>query len=233
VAEEAVRIAEAIEYLNSLVVALQALGVLHLRRGDLGAAIPVLERTVHLCQTAEILTVLASAASFLGLAYALSGRWSEAMPLLEQAVEHGAKGTGEHAWQSGVTGEGYLVAGRIGDAAKLADRSLRFAREGKERGYEAWALRLLGEIASRRHPPDIEQATTHYRQAIGLAEELGMRPLVAHCHLGLGKLYRATGQRDHANERLTTATTMYRDMDMRFYLEQAKAELRQLEQGSP
>jgi tetratricopeptide (TPR) repeat protein len=225
VAEEAVRIAEAIEYLNSLVVALWTLGMLHLRRGDLAAAIPVLERDVQLCQTAEILTMSALATPCLGLAYALSGRVPEAMPLLEQAIEHGAKGTGGQAWQIGITGEGYLIAGQIGEAAKLADRSLRLAREGKERGYEAWALRLLGEIASRRDPPDIEQATAHYRQAIGLSEVLGMRPLVAHCHLGLGALARKTGRGEQAQEQLTTATAMYRQMDMRFWLERAEAEM--------
>ena len=48
-----------------------------------------------------------------------------------------------------------------------------------------------------------------------------MRPLVAHCHLGLGKLYRRTGKREQAQEHLATATTMYREMDMRFWLEQA------------
>ena len=177
--------------------------------------------------------MLASAAPWLGLAYALSGRGSEAMPLLEQAVEHGAKGTGDHAWQTGVTGEGYLMAGRIGDAAKLADRSLRFAREGKERGHEAWALRLLGEIASRRHPPDIEQATTHYCQAIGLAEELGMRPLVAHCHLGLGNLSRRTGDRAKAEEHLAGAKAMYREMGMSFWLEKAEAALGLPRRSSP
>jgi len=50
-----------------------------------------------------------------------------------------------------------------------------------------------------------------------------MRPLVAHCHLGLGKLYRRTGKREQALEHLTTATTMYREMDMRFWQEQAAA----------
>jgi uncharacterized protein HemY len=65
----------------------------------------------------------------------------------------------------------------------------------------------------------------HYRQAMELAEQLGMRPLVAHCHLGLGKLYRRTGRREQAHEHLTTATTMYREMDMRFWLEQVEAEL--------
>jgi hypothetical protein len=60
---------------------------------------------------------------------------------------------------------------------------------------------------------------------LALAEPHGMRPLVAHCHLGLGKLYRRTGKRQEAQEHLTTATTMYREMDMRFWLEQAEAEM--------
>jgi tetratricopeptide (TPR) repeat protein len=169
--------------------------VFHLRLGDLGAAISVLERDVQLCRTAEILTVSAWVAPCLGLAYALSGRALDAVPLLEQAAEQGTKATGDHAWQIGVTAEGYLTAGRVDEAARLADRSLRLAREGKERGYEAWALRLLGEIASDRDVLHIENAEAHYRQASALASELGMRPLVAHCHLGLGKLYRHTGQR--------------------------------------
>ena len=65
-------------------------------------------------------------------------------------------------------------------------------------------------------------------EGLALATDLGMRPLVAHCHLGLGKLYRRTGQREQAREHVTTATTMYREMDMRFYLEQAEAAMREL-----
>jgi len=83
-------------------------------------------------------------------------------------------------------------------------------------------LRLLGEVTARRDPP--EHADSHYRDALALAEELGMRPLVAHCHLGLGKLSRDTRKREH----LTTATTMYGEMDMRFWLEQAEAEMNSL-----
>ena len=94
------------------------------------------------------------------------------------------------------------------------------------RGWQAWALRLLGEVAARRDPP--EHAEGHYRDALALAEELGMRPLVAHCHLGLGKLYRRTGQREQAREHFTSATAMYREMEMRFFLEQAEAEMREL-----
>jgi hypothetical protein len=58
--------------------------------------------------------------------------------------------------------------------------------------------------------------------------DYGMRPLIAHCHLGLGKLYRRTGKREQAREHLTTATTMYREMDMRFWLEKAEAEMMEL-----
>ncbi len=90
-------------------------------------------------------------------------------------------------------------------------------------GRPRYALRLLGEIAARREPPEVGSAEDYYRQALALAEPRGMRPLIAHCHLGLGKLYRRTGNREQASEHLTTATTMYREMDMRFWLEKAEA----------
>jgi tetratricopeptide (TPR) repeat protein len=130
--------------------------------------------------------------------------------------------TGDHAWQIGVIGEGYLVVGQVHEATILADRSLRLSRSAQERGYEAWALRLLGEIAARRDPADVEEADRHYCQALALAEPRGMRPLVAHCHLGLGTLYRRTGKPEQGREHLTTATAMYREMDMRFWLAQAE-----------
>jgi tetratricopeptide (TPR) repeat protein len=124
-------------------------------------------------------------------------------------------------------GEACLLADRFDDAVTFAGRALRLARERGQRGYEAWALHLLGEIAA--HPGALNSGDSegHYRAALALAEELGMRPLVAHCHLGLGKLYRRTDQRALAQKHLTTATTMYREMDMRSWLAQAEAEIRQ------
>lgn len=86
--------------------------------------------------------------------------------------------------------EAYLGAGRVQDSAALAARALDLALEHKGRGHQAWVLRLHGEIASRCDAPDLHQAEGHRQQALSLAEELGMRPLVAHCHLALGKLYR-------------------------------------------
>jgi hypothetical protein len=122
-------------------------------------------------------------------------------------------------------GEAYLLADRVEDARASADRAVGLACERGERGHEAWALRLLGEIALHRDGLDAATAETHYGAAMTLASELGMRPLAAHCHLGLGKLYRRTGDGAKAREHLATATTMYREMGMNFWLEKAVAAL--------
>jgi len=121
-------------------------------------------------------------------------------------------------------GEAYVLAGRLADARELAGRALTFARQGGQRPYQAWALRLLGEVAARSDSP--QHAEGYFRDARALAEELGMRPLVAHCHLGLGRLHRRTGQRQETHRHLTTAALMYREMGMPFWLEQAEEEIR-------
>ena len=120
-------------------------------------------------------------------------------------------------------GEVYLLTGRIEDARAWAERAVMLPRERGERGHEAWALRLLGEIASHHDHSDVATAEAHYWAAMTLASELGMRPLVAHCHLGLGNVYRRTGDYAKAHEHLTTATAMYREMDMTFWLARAGA----------
>src|SRR5437016_8594315 len=103
------------------------------------------------------------------------------------------------------------------------------AREHQDSGNEAYALRLLGDIAARREPPESVPAEAYYQQALALADELGMRPLQAHCHHGLGTLYAATGQREQARAALTTAIDLYRAMDMIFWLPQAEVALAQVE----
>jgi tetratricopeptide (TPR) repeat protein len=149
--------------------------------------------------------------------------------LLEQAVQQAASAA--PAWQSPVVinlGHGYLLAGRVEDAIRLAESALELSRERKERGFEARARWLLGEIASHQDHPDVEKADAHYRAAIALANELGMRPLIAHCHLGLSKLCRRTHKLQGAQEHLAIAATMFREMDMRFWLEQAQGEMEAL-----
>ena len=124
--------------------------------------------------------------------------------------------------------DAYLLAGRADDAAPAALRGLAAAQEHKERGVEGYALRLLAEIATQADPPNADQAERYYQQALALAEELGMRPLVAHCHLGLGTLYRKIGRGEDAQAELTTAAKLYREMEMTFWLEKAQAALGQV-----
>ncbi len=224
-AEEAGRIAEGAGSYDQAVGCL-ALGLVRVHKGDLHRAIPPLERGVQVY--GRVAVFLAFTTSCLGLAYALSRRTAEGLLLLEQAVEQAASWL---AWQSPAVinlGQGYLLAGRLEDAARLAESALELTRQRKERGLEARALWLLGEIASHQDRREVEKGEAHYRQAMTLATELGMRPLVAHCHLGLGKLHWRTGKREQAQEYLTPATTLYHEMGMNFWLEQAEAETRGL-----
>jgi len=228
---EAIQIAEAVGHPPSVTVTYRGMGHLHLRRGDLHQATLALEHALEICQGLDSPPLFQLVSSTLGNAYACSGRSAEAIPLLEEAVERPALG----ATQEGKSlrtislSEAYLLAGREADARAAAQRALGLARKHKERGYEAYTLRLLGEIAARENSLDIGNAENHSRQALALAEELGMRPLIAHCHVGLGKLYRRTGKREQANEHLTTATTMMREMEMGLWLEKAEAEFKELE----
>ena len=224
--EEALRIAREIDHPASLVFAHRSIGLVSLRRGDLRHAIPPLEQAVEVCRAVQVRLLLDVAAAHLGYAYALSDRLPEGIALLEEALaDPAATGTGNHPLFLAHLGEAHLLAGRRDDALAVARRALDLAHRQKERGNEAWVLRLLGEIAAQADPPDLESAEAHYRQALARADELGMRPLAAHCHLGLGTLYRRTGDSANGPGASTTATTMYREMGMTFWLEQAEAEL--------
>jgi len=190
----------------------------------------VLERALGLCRTANIQSSVPGIASALGHAYALAGRVDEALPLLEQAVERAPamKRGIDLAHCVAALSEGYLLAGRRDAAAPLAQRAFELSQEYKERGNQAWTLRLLGEIAARRKPPKVESAEASYRQALAFAEELGMRPLQAHSHRGLGILYTQIGRREPAREELSAAIALSRAMKMQFWLPQAEEALVQV-----
>jgi tetratricopeptide (TPR) repeat protein len=115
----------------------------------------------------------------------------------------------------------------VPEATAAGQQAVTFARDHSERGNEAWALRVLGAAAAHRAFPDADQAESHYRQALALAEELGMRPLAAHCHLGLGALYQKLARNEEAQVELSTAAELYRAMEMPFWLKEAEAVLTQ------
>jgi DNA-binding NtrC family response regulator/tetratricopeptide (TPR) repeat protein len=222
IGDEGIRIAESIDHPFSVAFALSSAGYVRARRGDVDQAISMLERAVALCQAWEIGAVLIGPVSTLGHAYALAGRFAEALPLLQRASK--PAGVLLTLYMT-FRGEAQLLAGHVDEALAVARQALALSRDRKERGHEAWALRLLGEMASHRDCLDEAAAATHYGAAMALASELGMRPLVAHCHLGLGRLGSRTGDEGAARKQLTTAAAMYQEMDMDFWLAQAEAAL--------
>jgi tetratricopeptide (TPR) repeat protein len=180
-----------------------------------------------ICQEADLLLFVPRVAASLGTAYTLSGRVADAVALLTQAMAQtrGTDMAGFQALCSLPLGEAQLLADRPEEAQALAEQALALTRAHQELGNQAYALRLLGNIAARRQPPDGEPAGAYYRQAQALAGALGMRPLVAHCSLGLGTLYGRMGRVDPARAELTAAIALYRAMHMTFWLPQAEAAL--------
>ena len=162
---------------------------------------------------------------------ALAGQTREAVQLLEEAVaqDRALHILSQHSLTVVHLAEAYLLAGQMHEASTQAQYALACSRAHQEPGYEAYALRLLGEIAVSHNPPEVEPAEVSYRQALALATELGMRPLQAHCHRGMGRLYTATGLREQARAALSTAITMYRNMEMTFWLPQTEAALAQVD----
>ncbi len=224
-AQEALSIAEAADQPYSVAAACLGVGQVQLLQGAFAQAIPVFERAAGLCETSDLHVIYPMTADLLGLAHALCGRVTEALPLLEKGEAQAPPvRIFDTSTVTTALGTGYLLAGRMDEANGVASRAAELAAERGFRGSQARALQLIGEIGARRDPPELDRAEDHYRQALVLADELGMRPLVAQCHLGLGRLCRHAGERQEAEEHAATAFEMYRDMDMPFWLEQVKAE---------
>ena len=225
-ADEAMQIATAADHPFSLSFACWALGQVSLRRGDLERATSALAQGREIGRVWGIVNLFLTCGAALGYARALLGHDAEAQRLIDEAGA--SRASRDLRWlqslRDGWYAEAHLLADRVDEARGLAHDALRMAEAHEEIGCRAWVLRLLGDIAARGGPPGVEEAGAHFRQALTLAGSLGMRPLVAHCHLGLSRLYRRMGKRQKALEHLTTATTMYREMGMTFWL--AEAELR-------
>jgi class 3 adenylate cyclase/tetratricopeptide (TPR) repeat protein len=229
--DEGLEIAEVAAHPGSLMWALWWVGSIALCQGDLPRALPRLERARALCQEVDIPLFFPAMAVALGAAYTLAGRLADTVSLLTQALEQttAPDTAGSEALCRLCLGEAQMFAGCLEEAHALLEQARALARAHQERGNEAYALRLLGEIAARRDPPEIDLAEVHYQQALDLADELGMRPLQAHCHRGLGMLYATRGQQEQARIELSAAIELYRAMDMTFWLPQAEAALTQME----
>jgi class 3 adenylate cyclase/tetratricopeptide (TPR) repeat protein len=222
--EEGLRIAQSTGHRQSEIYARYGLGYAHLRQGNFAAARRVLEPGLALCRELEIGVALPFVAASLGTSNTWSGRAADAVELLEEALEAfvrmGILGLRSLATTS--LAEAYLVLGRLAEAREQVDRAVALARAQHEHAWQAWALKLLGDVDANA-PAQADQAGQAYGHALAIATELGMRPLVAHCHLGLSRLRIPVGQCADAREHLNQAMALYREMDMRFWLGHAEA----------
>jgi DNA-binding NtrC family response regulator/tetratricopeptide (TPR) repeat protein len=221
----ATTLAEAVDEPYSRAMAYVHVADMHARLGEGDEALALAERARALAEAVGVSFL--ALPWVLGAAWRLKGRAAESAALLERAREdeRAALGTPRPRTLLGLA-ETHLALDRLDEAARVGAEGLELARVHGARDQVGRALHLLGVVAARRTPPAAEEAEARYREAVGVAEALGMRPLVAHCHLGLGTLYRRTGDRAKAQEHLTTATAMYREMDMGFWLAQAEAALK-------
>jgi len=191
------------------VTALAGLGSLHLRKGATATAIPLLERGLELCRTYAVNNWLPTVAALLGSAYAASGRIDDGVALLEEAVDldrrMGIVAT-LSLWRVYLA-DAYVRGGRVAEGLAEARRALDECRARGERGYEAWALHLVAQILANQPALDHEEAERHFTMALELAETLGMRPLAAHCLVGLA--------RSHARRHDTSVARDYRERAVR------------------
>jgi class 3 adenylate cyclase/tetratricopeptide (TPR) repeat protein len=229
--EEALRLATLAGRGPTRHIAPACLGLLSLGKGDLDHALRLLEQGLALGRGSGDRSFSPPIMAGLGAAAALQGRLVEGRALLEEAIREGMRmgaleGQANHmAWLSEVCRR----AGCGTEAGQHARQALALARQQQARGDEAFALHQLGVVQTHADPPAVAPAAAHYQQALALAEELGMRPLQAHCHRGLGTLYVTIGQQEQARVALSTAVEMYRTMDMTFWLPQTEAALAQVE----
>ena len=142
----------------------------------------------------------------------------EGEQILEACSAHGV--VLHHGWGFESLGRASLLLGRLEEAKRFGDQAIKYSASYS--GYAAHASHLLGDVATHPDRFDAIGGEAQYRRALTLAEPHGMRPLVAHCHLGLGKIHRRAGKPQDAEHHHATATAMYRDMDMRFWLAQAQ-----------
>jgi class 3 adenylate cyclase/tetratricopeptide (TPR) repeat protein len=229
--EEALRLATLEGRGQTPIVAHACVGHLYLAQGDLEHAIRVFDQGLALCRASGNRSWLRVIVGGLGAASALQGRLAEGRALLEEGISEGTR-TGtrlNQAYRNAWLSEVYRRAGCDDEAWQHARQALDLARQLKERGNEALALHQLGAVHAHADPPDVAQAKAYYQQALALAEALSMRPLQAHCHLGLGTLYATTSRAAQARTALSAAIDLYRAMDMTLWLPQAEAALAQVE----
>jgi tetratricopeptide (TPR) repeat protein len=225
---EALRLAEPIRNVYAAVQAHRAEGMLYLLQGDWAKARPAVEHGIAAIREGNLAFFLPDVVAISAWVLAQLGETQEALDRIREGEQlldrHAARGlVGRLGSGYQALGRACLLLGQVEETRRLGNRSVEYSP--RHPGFAADAFHLLGDAATHPAGGDADRGEAHYRQAMALAEPRGMKPLMAHCHLSLSKLYRRTGNLQEAQEHLIIATAMYREMDMRFYLEQAEAEI--------
>jgi class 3 adenylate cyclase/tetratricopeptide (TPR) repeat protein len=216
------RVGEAFDHAYTLCFPYWHLGYIYALKGEPDAALRALDRAAVLARSIGASSLLPGVEWCRG--YALVGR-SEGLVILREAVPALEKFGVHYALAIVHLGQACALAGKMSEARSHGERALSLARERHQPGFEAYALRLLGEVAAASEPLDAPQAEARYQEALVLSDRLGMRPLLAHSHFGLGKLFRSTNKQEQAQSHFTSAIVMYREMEMQSWLEQAELEM--------
>ena len=206
------------------------LGSAYLRRGDFANAISQLGRGLPLITAHEINVFLPGTRAALGLALALSGQATEGLALLDCVLRQPRLlnfSPGCAKWMA-YRGEVHLLSGQVPEARLWAEAALLHARELGERGHEALALRLLGDISAREGLTGLNEAELLYEEARALAGDLDMRPLSALCHLSIGVLLKEQNRPEKARWHLTESVAMLQQMDLGSWLTSATDHLSRL-----
>jgi tetratricopeptide (TPR) repeat protein len=226
-AAETIRLAESTNHPFTVGLAHQAASVLHLLKGDWAQARLMIERWAAVLRAGNVVISLSLAVASYAWVLAQLGEESEALSRIREGEllqeRQAARGAGRLGSAYHPLARACLLLGRLNEARQLSGRAAESSQS--QPGYAAHVLHLQGDIATHSDQFDAESGEAHYQKALALAEPRGMHPLVAQCHLGLGKLYRRTDKREQAREHLTTAMTMYREMGMTYWLEQAEAQV--------
>jgi class 3 adenylate cyclase/DNA-binding winged helix-turn-helix (wHTH) protein/tetratricopeptide (TPR) repeat protein len=226
---EMMRLAESTRHPHSIGFAHRAAATFHILKGDWEKARALIEGWLEVIRSGNVALQRPTAIASSAWVLAQLGETSKALKSLqegEQAIQmQVASGVVVHQGSAyHCLGRACLLLGRLDEARRLADRAVESS--SSQPGFAAHALNLLGDIASHPEGSDLQTSEVYYRRALALAEPRGMRPLVGHCHHGLGKLYLRTRNRPKALEHHNIAATLYREMDMIYWLDQAQAQLR-------
>jgi tetratricopeptide (TPR) repeat protein len=230
-ARAAIQLAEDLGTPNAAAVTWAGLGHIYTERGDFDLARPLLERSLLQCRERGFRVYHGVAQYHLGEGAARTGRAAEAVALLESALTMFTEINPSSCLRLFALiglAEAHAYAGHYEQARRCVDEVLDWARERGKAGWELAAHHALG-LAAVRGSATFAAAERHLDQALALAQEYGRRPLIARCHLDLAQLDRRAGRGERARAHLSRATAMFGEMGMRFWIERAEAERRQLE----